>query len=199
MHSRLALPHAVLVATAIAGLAACTTINPRTAAKLSTLSPLEADPAALRVAMRLPAPLELSKGDARLAIAWAPNTTPATRQEYKLDVSELSGAGAAPVAAIRQGEKIVVLTLADTDIVALRAFQQKIRADKARGGQGKGSITVAFSGGCWRGAFPGGARRLPFEVWLQTAPAQDYLPIIQGADLQQVLTGESGGALRSCP
>lgn len=186
------------IALALSLLASCAAVNPLSAAKLSALSPLDADPAGLRVALRLPAPLELGKGNAHLTMSWSSSSMAPIKQEYKLDVTDAQAASMGPAVALRQGEKFVVLSVADTDVEALRAFQDRVRAEKKAGRDGKGSLSVGFSGGCWRGAFPAGVSRLPLEIWLQTAPTEDYLPLVQGADLLQVLARAGASTIESC-
>lgn len=187
-----------LVAVLILPLAACTTIDPVSAAKLATLSPIEADPATLRVVIKMPVALELRSGNAFVAMAWSSATKAPVRKTFALDLEESQRLTAGPSARLEAGQKFVVLSLADGDVARFRDFQREIRADRAAGGNGKGSLTVGFTGRCWRGVYPDG-RGLSFDIWLQTAPDADYLPLVRGGDLGRMLVRGGAPTMPSCP
>ncbi|MBR0557131.1 hypothetical protein J5J10_15690 [Ciceribacter sp. L1K23] len=179
-------------------LSSCTTVDPQTAAKLAALSPLDADPGQLRVAIKLPAPLELGNGNALLTMGWSPGGGVPIHHTYRLNVTETPNAIAGLEVLLGPGEKLVVLSLAARDVVGLRAFQGKIRAEKQEGSDGKGSLSVRISGGCWQGDFPAATSRLPFEIWLRTSPHEDYLPLVQNANLMDGLSPAGVTTIQRC-
>jgi hypothetical protein len=179
-------------------LPSCMSLNPISAAKLSTLSPLDANPADLRAAIRLPASLELGKASVKLVMKWSSTVTAPMTQEYPLEITEITKSVGGLPTNLASGEKMVILALSSADVEPFRAFQRKMKAEKAAGIKGRGSLSADFSGGCWRGVYPAGNARLPLEVWLQTAPADDFIPLIQDGDLQAMLSRAGEPTLTTC-
>lgn len=181
-------------------LSACTTTDPVTTARIATLSPLEADPATFRVVLHVPAPLEIAHGGASLTLTWTSGRTATIEQKSaRLAVSEATTAEGRLPQIPGPGEKLVLMTVATGDVHALRGLQQEIRRAKARGDDGRGSLSVHLSGGCWRGTLPSATLPLTLGIWLQTAPNQSFLPVVRHADLRSFLGDDGMRALGKCP
>lgn len=178
-------------------LAACAALNVGALDKLSKLDPSRTDPADLRVALVVPKELVLSRGDATLGLSWREGNAPAESLSYALEVHAGGASDASVEDRVSFGEALYVLALADGDAARLRVLQAKI--SEARNGEpnGRGSLSVNFSGGCWRGAFPAG-RKVTVNAWMQLAPDTDYFPVLSNLDLMQVLRQAKVTALPSC-
>jgi len=188
-----------IAAIMLTGLVSCMSVPAMTMAKLAPLSPLQANPAEIKVAILAPEDLVLKKGDAVMTVNWTP--TSAEKTEYSYDLDVLVGNAAAPklLDKITPGQKLSVLKLDDASVDSLRNFQAEVLAAKARQVHGKGSFTVSFKGACWTGTFPTDNRPMPFEPFIQTEPGTDYLPLFTGVDVKDLLKQANIASLPSCP
>ncbi|WDZ77042.1 hypothetical protein PWG15_00585 [Ensifer adhaerens] len=179
-------------------LAACAALNAGSIDKLSKLDPSKTDPADLRVALMVPKELVLKRGDATLGLSWREGDAPAESQNYALDI-EAGGVSASALGShVSSGETLYVLALAETDAARLRMLQAKVALAKGGKPNSRGSLSVNFSGGCWRGDFPAG-RKVTVNAWMQMAPDTDYFPVLSDLDLMQVLKPAGAMALPACP
>lgn len=191
--------YSALVAGFLTGLTSCMSVPAMTIAKLAPLSPLEANPAEIRVAILGPEDLVLKKGDAVLTVSWLPEGGRKTELNYDLDV--LVGNAAAPqlISRMKPGQKMSVLRLDENSVGSLRGLQADVVAAKAQNIHGKGSFSVGFKGACWNGTFPTDHRPMPFEPFIQTEVASEFLPLFQGVDVMDLLKQAKTTTLPSCP
>ena len=88
-------------------LAACTTFSPAALVKFSRFNPLEFDPGAMRLALILPEPLVLKRGDVSLAMGWQATEAP---QHYlgsfHLDLLSGNAAAIALNGEVKAGQKV---------------------------------------------------------------------------------------------
>jgi hypothetical protein len=187
-----------VLATAPLILPSCMSVPAMTMARLAPLSPLDADPAQIRIAILAPVDLVLRKGDAVMKVSWTPERGEAKNVSYNLDILVGNAAAPALIARAKPDQNINVLRLSDTDVENLAALQAEIRDAKAAKTRGKGSLTFGFVGGCWSGPFPRDGRAMPFEPFLQTETAGDFLPLFQGVDVKDLLKMAGVDSLPNC-
>lgn len=180
-------------------LSACSTVPPSSYAKLASLSPLEANPAEIRMAVIAPEQLVIRPGGAILSVAWRPEKGDPRKKEFSLDV--LSGNATAPqlIPRLNPGQRLYVLKLTDADSTALLALQREVRAAQASGVKGQGDIGAGLKDACWTGRFPTTNEAMPLEAHLRTEAGGGWTTLIAGIDLKDVLKSAGIGQLPSCP
>lgn len=178
-------------------LAASAALNVGSIDKLSRLDPSKTNPADLRVALVVPKELVLRRGDATLGLSWRDGNAPPESQNYALDVQAGGVSSSVLADRISSGETLYVLALAEADAARLRVLQAKIALAQGNAPGNRGSLSVNFSGGCWRGDFPAG-RKVAVNAWMQLAPDTDYFPVLSNLDLMQVLKPAGAMALPAC-
>ena len=177
-------PIQMVVLAACFMLAACMTTPPSSLVKLSRLSPLEADPAAIRLAVQLPDTLIVRDGDVRLRISFDGSTdTARIVEEYAAIVA--TDPQATPGITRRQGDgmQVVVAALSDDDAQSLAQVQQRIRLWRAAGIDGKGQLSISASA-CADGAQPEGP--LYLTSWMQTDPGEPFFMLSRRVDLREL-------------
>lgn len=183
---------------ALSSLSACSTVSPSSYARLASLSPLDANPADIRMAVIVPEPLVIRPGGAILSIAWRPSSGAASKHDFALDV--LSGNATAPqlIPRLKPGQRLYVLKLTDSDATALLALQQEVRAAKASGNDGQGNISAGLRDACWTGTFATASEAMPLEAHLKTQTGGAWITLIEGIDLKDVLKSAKIDSLQSC-
>lgn len=187
----------IAVASVLGG---CTSLGtpPASALKLARMSPLEADPGAMRFALATPDFLRLADGDITVTVTYLTGDPATGFVEQYAPVVE-AGAPAAPgIDRSRLGDaRIVVARFSEEDSQAFRAMQARVKADKANGGEGKGSITVGATG-CRVGPVPDGP--IPISSWMQTGPDEPFFALMRGVDLRRQLrkAGVDAAAMPAC-
>ncbi|OCP38003.1 hypothetical protein BC360_20410 [Ensifer sp. LC163] len=178
-------------------LAACAALNVGSLEKLSSVDPLKSDPSELRVALLVPEALSLRRGDAMLGISWKADGAALDTRRFALQIQ--SGNTGAPdlTERMRHGQTLYVLTLASADAERLRDMQEKIAATKGAEAKGRGSLSVAFSGGCWTGAYPAG-QKITVDAWIRIRSDESYFQILSGLDLMDMLRLSGVKALPAC-
>lgn len=163
-----------LALTAALGLAACSAVVPSGAARLAALSPLDADPAAVSVALVLPEGIEVMPGSAKLSLgATRTDTGEAATGEFVLEAAAGDpSAFGADAAALR------TFRLSEPDVARMRAVQDRLRGWEAAGVKTRGTLSVAL-GGCTLGAGPAPDARA--SVFLRTGAGGSYFPLLDGA------------------
>ena len=135
-----------LATLAMLALTGCSALVPSTAARLATVDPLTADPAALHLVVILPPGLAVSPGSAKLDLS-------ADRGEEHLGGSfALADRPLPPGVAVPQGATARAFAIADADVARMRALQAEIAGWKSEG-PAKGSLGLGI-GGCAIGEGP---------------------------------------------
>ena len=159
-----ALTAALCLALALA-VSACGSVHPLTAARLSRLDPLTADPAAIAARISLPEGLAISPGGAVLEIG-----------ARRKDTGEsLSGR----YALRRKGD---TWALAPADAAALRTLQAEVLAWKAEDA-GEGHLSLHLTG-CRTGAGP--AQDAPISADLSLDGGASFLPLLRGLEVSDL-------------
>lgn len=175
-------------------LAGCGSLVPATVAMLYGASPLEADPAAIQIALVMPPGLRVKPGTAKMTIA----TT-------RLDTNETRGGDfilqARPVVLaevdVPEGAHSDAYRLSPKDVMAVKALQAVARQWKAEvpEGQTKGTFAVGV-GGCTMGAGP--APDATASIYIRTEADGSFLPLLRDAELREFLGEELFAALGPC-
>ncbi|MEL6922097.1 MAG: hypothetical protein AAFO77_13990, partial [Pseudomonadota bacterium] len=174
---------AVLAVTSPLFLAACLSTPPSSLMKLSRLSPLEANPANIRLAVETPSALLVRDGDVRLRITYEASDA---RRSFVEEYAAMIAAVDRPARGIRPsagGEtRTFIAALTPEDARSMAAAQARVRALRANGDTGKGSITVNALG-CALQPFAAGPVRV--STWMQTAPDDDFFVVSRNVDLRK--------------
>ncbi|QDC08287.1 hypothetical protein FHY55_03085 [Oceanicola sp. D3] len=171
-----------------ASLAACTTLNPVTAARLSRLDPLTADPAAIAARLRLPEGLAIQPGGAVLSISAIRKDT----GERLAETFELEPSG-------------TLWRLSEPDIATMREAQDRAaRWKREAPDQSSGALSLSLTG-CSRstGARSGPDPEAPISADVSLDGGASFLPLIRGltvADLAKAAgTGTAIGPCTTAP
>lgn len=174
-------------------LSACGAVDLSTVARLSALSPVEADPAGFAAALALPDGLDLRPGGATLRLgATRADTGQETGSTYVLERTDLDGADgvAAP-----EGANLSLYRVAPADLDRLRAQQATIRDWKADFPGTTGSLTIALDG-CREGSGP--AEDAVGAVYLRTEPDAPFLTLVRPSPLARVFDRDDISTLPAC-
>lgn len=179
-------------------LSACMSVPISSYSKLARLSPLDADPQVIRVAVLVPEELMMKTGDAVLEVYINPIGGDRQSGKYPLDVLGGNTAAQQLPGKMKPGQKIYVLKLTADDAVALQTLQDELRKAKAAGMRGEGGFSVGFVHACWNGSFPRDGRPMPFDPWIRTEAGGEFFPLFSGVDVKDLLKIAKLDALPDC-
>ena len=152
--------------------AGCASVVPSTVARLDGVSPLTMDPAAISVALELPAGVGVAPGGAQLYLG-----------AVRSDTGAETGTRAA-MARQDHPELGQVYTVAPDDAAALRAEQDRISAWRAEAPEDTvGTLSVTLAP-CRSGAAP--APDATASVALQFDPQEPFRPLLRDVPLDRV-------------
>jgi hypothetical protein len=172
----------------------CASLVPSTVARLSAISPLEADPAVLAVALVLPAGLQAAPGSAKLIIT-------ATRDDTGTRLAHAFILQATPAQiggiTVPPGSTAQLFRVAGADIAILRAMQTEMAQWKAEAPAGATAGTIEIGlGGCVVGAGP--AADATASAYIRTSEGGPFLPLIVDGSLRQLLGDDVFAAIGPC-
>ncbi len=164
--------------------AGCSNVVPSAVARLYALSPMEADPSDIAVALDLPDGIGVRPQSAKLTLT-------ATRTD-----TDQTSAGTYIFSASPGSDGSTVYAVADSDFERLRAQQSLIRgwkevADDAT----SGSLSVGLEG-CAIGAGP--TPDAVISINMRTAQDGAFFPLIRNAPITEVLDLADEDALKQC-
>lgn len=180
----------------LVALAGCLSTPPSTLVKLARLSPLESDPAQMRIAVRAPSSIRVRTGDIRLAMRFdGPSPETSLIAETQPLIEEQAG----PVPGIADdradGTRLHVAELSPEDAQRIAAVQRRIKQLRADGVEGRGSLSVTATG-CAQSPVPDGP--VLITTYLQTAVQEDFVILNRRVDLRTALISE-GADLAQIP
>ncbi len=174
-------------------LTGCSAVVPSTLARLETLSPLTADPAAIEVALILPPGLRVAPGSAVLTLGAARTDTGAKR-EARFVLEQTQGNGQA--LPVPDGARADLFRLAAADVPRMRAEQAAIAAWKAEAGNAtEGSLGIGL-GGCAVNGGPASDARA--AALIRTTAGGEFLPLIRDTPLRALLGDELFNRIGPC-
>lgn len=178
----------------ISALWGCSSLNPAGLVAASRLDPLNTAPSQIAVAVGVPNALRLEDGDAEIRMAFKGDTeaSPMFREEAApLQLRLASDEGPVPNAT---DERIYVARIAEEDAAAIAELQSEIRAYRASGRRGQGSLTIGLMGGCYEDELPGAIK---VSTWLQTDPNDRFVPLTSRSDVARALGEPAATQLRA--
>lgn len=176
---------------------ACVSLSPGAVAGLAGFDPFSADPAAIAVAVRTTQALRLRTGDVTLRVALAADDpVEAFDETFRLAIIA-DGQAAGVVVEPGSGESVHVASVAAQDRDRLAAVQAKVRAYKAAGRPaGRGTLTVAVTGGCRTRPIDAAAARL--TTYMRTAADRPFFALTREQPLRKALAGVALDRLPDC-
>ncbi|MEM6463770.1 MAG: hypothetical protein AAF724_17835 [Pseudomonadota bacterium] len=174
-------------------LSTCASVNPAGLIAASRIDPLNTPPSDIAVAVGVPRTLRLVDGDAVFKIAFRAEGGEApvvVDETVPLELRPLRGGMPKPNST---DEMIYSATFSAEGAERIAAAQQKIRSLRATGIDGKGSITISVTGGCFTQSLPD---PLLVSTWLRTAPDEDYVQLTRQVDVLRSLDESSAAMLR---
>ena len=180
----------------IASLLSACVASPGTLARLSQLSPLDTNPSDLRIAVRTPVGFELGENDLRMLFAYARHDgAPGVEERFSLDIGDPVGAAPGVGVIDVTRERLVVSALGAADAARFREAQTRIKALKAAGIDGTGTLAVEATGCIATGPLE---RPIPLSAYLQMSPGDAYRRVLSLDDLNAVLKAEGRGPVGAC-
>lgn len=193
MHHNFILPAFVSLACALT-LSACASVNPAGLMAASRLDPLNTAPTEIAVAVGVPDTLRLADGDAVLYMGFKGGNAASTivvEETVPLKVSPVTAGEPQPNS---DGELVYAARLAPGDAARIARVQAEIKALRARGIEGQGTLSVAVTGGC---LLEPTLDALPISTWLQTSSEDGFVSLTRQQDVFRVLGESDAAALRS--
>ncbi len=166
----------IRTALSLGALALAAACSPLGLVDMARLDPLNTPPAALGLALGVPNAVALRDGDAVLRLAFARDGEMLVDTRVPLSVRR--GLPDAQVPSL-PGEVLYAVTLAPAEAATVAAAQAEIRALRAAGTEGEGTLSITVVGGCRTGA---ALDALPVTTWLRTDPSVPYAPLTRRAD-----------------
>lgn len=176
-------------------LAGCSSLVPSTVAMLYGTSPLEADPAAIEIALILPQGLQAKPGTARMTItSTREDTGETTGGDYVLQARPVVLADVD----VPAGAHADAYRLSPQDVAAVKAMQATVRQWKAElpdEDQTKGSFAVGVAG-CTKGNGP--APDATASIYIRTQDSGRFLPLLRDANLREFMGDAVFATLGPC-
>lgn len=166
--------------------AACSTVTPAGLIAASSLDPLTSNARDISVAVGVPEALRLSSGDVQFHISFV-SETETVSETVPLRVER----GAAETLSGTH-DALYIARFSESDAARITAAQARIRALKAAGQDGKGTLTVAVVGGC---VTQGPLATIPVSTWLQTDPTRDFVQLTREIDMLTALPPDDAETL----
>jgi hypothetical protein len=174
----------------LAALSGCTTMPVTSMVKLARTDFTTVDPAALRIAVKLPMGLRPRREGVRLRVA---ATVADLKQEQSFVLADLDDAGELLSLAgeVTADVSIYAFRLDPADVPRLVAMRQEMLARKASGAKGSLTLSVAADA-CRTGPLP--ATTL-LTTYLRTEAAGDFFPLARDVDLRKIVPKDAGKEL----
>lgn len=167
---------------------------PSTVAEMAALSPLEADPAAIELALAAPAGLAVQKGGVRMTVDVSRSDRSKKWSEtYVLEARP----DAAPSVAVDPGSRVSVYHLSLVDAARLRALQAEAASWTSQTPPAKGSASIGLGvDACKTGSGPDPDARS--SAYIRLAADGAFLPLIRPVSLRDFLGQAAFDAIPPC-
>jgi hypothetical protein len=174
-----------LASLAALSLAACASVVPSGAARLSSVSPVTTDPADFAVLLQLPPGLAVRPGSPQMALsATRTDTGETSTATYVLEASPPDEAGNR------------TYRVAPGDYASLRAQQSLIALWKSENERAtSGSLSVGLEG-CSLGAGP--APNATVSALVQAAPNQPFIQVLRDVSVAEIARAAGMEEIRPC-
>ncbi|MEM7733085.1 MAG: hypothetical protein AAF280_09915 [Pseudomonadota bacterium] len=193
---RNALKSIVLALLILLSLIACSSVTPAGLIAASRLDPLDSDANQIAIAVGVPNGLQLSDGDAQFQISFQ-SAAQAIVQTVPLRIRYATSTGPAPD---DESQTVYVADFSPENAAIITSAQSRIKALKAAGVDGKGSISISVVGGCVASKPP---PELPVSTWLRTKPDRAFVRLTRLRNMLHHLPASQSQEfmdnLRVCP
>lgn len=163
----------------------CLSTPPSSMIRLTRLSPLDADPAQIRIAVIHDRMLRVREGDVTLKLTYKPDGKgPSFDERYKPVVSASQAPPMELASQLEKDRALTVLHLSDRDAAHMRQAQSLIKAYKESGGDGSGSLAAGVEG-CRDAAIPEGP--VLVSTYLKTADDDTFFALVRNQDMRKLL------------
>lgn len=175
----------LLACVGVAALAACTAMPLTSMVRLARTDFTAVDPAALRVALKLPEEVRPRPHGVRLRLT---STVDGAKETQEFVLANLADAGELVTlrGAASAGTAVYGFRLDSADVPRLVALRSDMLARKSRGGHGALTLGVSADG-CRTGPLPG---TILLTTYLRTEPGGDFFPLARDVDLRKVIPSE---------
>ncbi|MCC0029794.1 MAG: hypothetical protein H6891_05800 [Brucellaceae bacterium] len=175
----------IALAVAATALPGCLSTPPSSIVRLARLSPLEADPAQIRIAVIHDRVLRVRQGDVTLRITYKPKGDgPAFDERYLPIVSADQTPPPELASQLGEDRALTVTRLSGEDAARMRLVQAAIGDFKAAGGDGSGTLAAGVEG-CRAGVIPDGA--VLVSTFLKTADGDTFFALSRNQDMRKLL------------
>lgn len=177
-----------LLAAVVLALASCSSLVATTAARISGLDPLTADPEDIQLVAVLPPGLSVRPESAVLVLSATRGTESRSGRFVLRDLAAPTGV------TVPEGSMARLYAVDEDDAERMRALQADILDWKREGGV-SGSLSLSIAG-CAEGAGP--ASDAVGSVLIRLAPGQPFLPLVRDGRLSELLGPEFMAGLGPC-
>jgi len=181
-------------------LAGCAALNPAGLIAARSIDPLNANPGDIVFAVGVPASLRLQDGDAEFTLAFQGVDEDADIQiknVARLRIAQVTGSD---LTGKGSEERVFEARLDPADVTAVQIAQRQIKAFRAEGVNGQGTISVEVVGGCYEDTRP---TQIAVSTWLQTDTTAGFVPLTRQRDLGAAVGADAVDALtqalKPCP
>ncbi|MEM6466987.1 MAG: hypothetical protein AAF679_10850 [Pseudomonadota bacterium] len=170
-------------------LAGCTSLTPAGLIAASKLDPLNSDASDIAVAVSVPTTMRLKDGDAQFHLSFVTeNTTISETVPLQLEPGLPSD-----ISQSDSDQALYVASFTPQDAAKISATQARIKALKAAGQDGDGTLSVAVTGGCLTKT-PMDA--IPVSTWLRTDPQNSFVRLTKERDVLSTLSPAQARAFK---
>lgn len=162
----------------------CTTMPVASMVKLARTDFTTVDPAALRVAVKLPEGIRPRPNGVRLKLTTTIDGATETREFVLADPAD-PGEFVSLRGEVSKGTAVHAFRLAPADVAKMTEFRAAQLARKAAGGRGSLGLGVAADG-CRTGALPS---KVLLTTYLRTEPDGAFFPLMRDVDLRDAMPG----------
>ncbi len=181
----------LFVITLISMLSGCASMPLPSMYKLYRLSPMEADPAQIKIAIRAHQAIGIPHGAARMEVKYENHDKSKIIEDiYFIEITQNAAVPAELKDDKAADEAITILQLTEQDAESMRKIQAQVKADKKAGIKGMGSFGLGLHGTCLQGTLPEGS--LYVDIFMQTSDEDSYFIFTENLDIRESQKGWEG-------
>ena len=171
---------------------ACTTVTPGGLVAASRLDPLNTPFDQIGVAVGVPVNVRMKAGDATMQIALRTGDAASDTVVEETVRLVLEHDAAGTVRETAADERVYLATLDPDDADRFAQAQADIRAARARGIKGTGSLSVSITDGCYVGERP---ETFLTRTWIRMSPDDAFVPLTRRTEVSRLVGSAKGDAL----
>ncbi len=171
---------------------ACTTVTPGGLVAASRLDPLNTPFDRIGVAVGVPVNVRMKPGDATMQIALRTGDAASDTVVEETVRLVLEHDAAGTVRETAADERVYLATLDPDDAGRFAQAQADIRAARARGIKGTGSLSVSITDGCYVGERP---ETFLTRTWIRMSPDDAFVPLTRRTEVSRLVGSAKGDVL----